>query len=249
MSVEAVVSLGALGRLVAPRFSASAATARSNFFLRWSCCGASIRHLAETVRSGRRQELQADCSLFSLHLLSRFCSDAARAVEARPSPIGIVLLILAAVVMPWLAKQKRRLSAVTGSAALRADAAESTLCGYLALIALAGLARQCGLGSELGRPGRCTGSLALDSARGMGSNEGKAMLWCMLSPRSWLIFTCVILSRIPVDKSAYHQLFSASCKQMNSIFSIPEGYKLNCESGSSKVSQPAPYDVSDRAKW
>ena len=61
-------------------------------------------------------------------------------VEARPSPIGIVLLIIAAVVMPWLAKQKRRLSAVTRSAALRADAAESAVCGYLALIALAGLA-------------------------------------------------------------------------------------------------------------
>ena len=61
-------------------------------------------------------------------------------VEPRPSFIGIVVLILAAVIMPWLAKQKRRLSAVTGSAALRADAAESTICGYLALIALAGLA-------------------------------------------------------------------------------------------------------------
>jgi divalent metal cation (Fe/Co/Zn/Cd) transporter len=41
--------------------------------------------------------------------------------------------------MPWLTKQKRRLSAATGSAALRADAAESAVCGYLALIALAGL--------------------------------------------------------------------------------------------------------------
>jgi len=50
-----------------------------------------------------------------------------------------VLLILAAAVMPWLARQKRQLSAATGSAALRADAAESLVCGYLALIALAGL--------------------------------------------------------------------------------------------------------------
>jgi divalent metal cation (Fe/Co/Zn/Cd) transporter len=60
--------------------------------------------------------------------------------EAGPSYIGIVLLILAAVVMPWLARQKRQLSAATASAALRADAAESAVCGYLALIALAGLA-------------------------------------------------------------------------------------------------------------
>jgi divalent metal cation (Fe/Co/Zn/Cd) transporter len=61
-------------------------------------------------------------------------------IEARPSLVGVGLLILAAVVMPWLAKQKRQLSAATGSAALRADAAESAVCGYLALIALAGLA-------------------------------------------------------------------------------------------------------------
>jgi divalent metal cation (Fe/Co/Zn/Cd) transporter len=61
-------------------------------------------------------------------------------VEPRTSPVGIALLILAAGVMPWLARRKRRLSAITGSAALRADAAESAVCGYLALIALAGLA-------------------------------------------------------------------------------------------------------------
>jgi divalent metal cation (Fe/Co/Zn/Cd) transporter len=60
-------------------------------------------------------------------------------VEARPSPVGIALLILAAIFMPWLARQKRKLSVATGSEALRADATESSVCGYLALIALAGL--------------------------------------------------------------------------------------------------------------
>ena len=59
--------------------------------------------------------------------------------DPRPSPLGIALLILAAAVMPWLAREKRRLAAVTASAALRADAAESAVCGYLALIALSGL--------------------------------------------------------------------------------------------------------------
>jgi len=42
--------------------------------------------------------------------------------------------------MPWLARKKRRLWGTTDSAALRADAAQSALCAYLALIALAGLA-------------------------------------------------------------------------------------------------------------
>jgi divalent metal cation (Fe/Co/Zn/Cd) transporter len=59
--------------------------------------------------------------------------------DARTSPVGIVLLVLAAIVMPWLAAQKRQLSTATASAALRADATESAVCGYLALTALVGL--------------------------------------------------------------------------------------------------------------
>jgi divalent metal cation (Fe/Co/Zn/Cd) transporter len=58
---------------------------------------------------------------------------------AHRSLVGIGILLAAAVVMPWLASRKRKLAAVTSSAALRADAAESALCGYMAWIALAGL--------------------------------------------------------------------------------------------------------------
>jgi divalent metal cation (Fe/Co/Zn/Cd) transporter len=59
--------------------------------------------------------------------------------EPEPTVTGIVILLLAATVMPWLAREKRRLSATTGSAALRADAAESATCAYLSVIALAGV--------------------------------------------------------------------------------------------------------------
>jgi divalent metal cation (Fe/Co/Zn/Cd) transporter len=59
--------------------------------------------------------------------------------EPRPSFAGIILLIVAAIGMPWLASQKRKLATQVASASLRADAAESALCGYLSLIALAGL--------------------------------------------------------------------------------------------------------------
>src|ERR1035437_385770 len=59
--------------------------------------------------------------------------------EAKTTYWGIAILIGAAAIMPWLAKEKRRLSAITGSAALRADAAESALCAYLSLVALVGL--------------------------------------------------------------------------------------------------------------
>lgn len=59
--------------------------------------------------------------------------------EAQRSLVGVTILLAAAVVMPWLASRKRQLAVVTTSAALKADAAESALCGYMAWIALAGL--------------------------------------------------------------------------------------------------------------
>jgi divalent metal cation (Fe/Co/Zn/Cd) transporter len=59
--------------------------------------------------------------------------------KPQPSFVGIILLIVAAIGMPWLASQKRNLAAQVASASLRADATESALCGYLSLIALAGL--------------------------------------------------------------------------------------------------------------
>jgi divalent metal cation (Fe/Co/Zn/Cd) transporter len=59
--------------------------------------------------------------------------------KPRPSLLGIAVLVAACVIMPRLGREKRRLSFATGSAALRADAAQSNLCAYLALVALVGL--------------------------------------------------------------------------------------------------------------
>jgi divalent metal cation (Fe/Co/Zn/Cd) transporter len=57
----------------------------------------------------------------------------------KPTLFGIAILLAGAVFMPLLAKEKRRLSAVTASAALKADAVGSAVCGYLSMIALVGL--------------------------------------------------------------------------------------------------------------
>ena len=59
--------------------------------------------------------------------------------EAQPSVVGIILLLVEAFGMPWLAHRKRKLAAQIGSASLRADAAQSAVCGYMSWIALCGL--------------------------------------------------------------------------------------------------------------
>src|ERR1019366_7019142 len=134
MSVEAVVSLGAAWTARSPTLLGfggdSAVELLSAAVVLWRFYSPSRGDHAERqaarIAGGLLFVLAAFVALASVFTLLGH-------VEARSSPIGIVVLILAAVVMPWLAKQKRRLSAATSSAALRADAAESAVCGYLAL--------------------------------------------------------------------------------------------------------------------
>lgn len=140
MSVEAMVSLGA------------AWMARSSALLGFGgdstvellSAAVVFRRFYHPSQEGKAEERAARIAGGLLFVLAGFVVLASFLallghVEARPSPVGIVLLILAAIAMPWLARQKRQLSAATASAALRADAAQSAVCGYLALIALVGL--------------------------------------------------------------------------------------------------------------
>jgi divalent metal cation (Fe/Co/Zn/Cd) transporter len=55
------------------------------------------------------------------------------------SPAGLVLAVVSLVVMPLLARAKRRVGRRIGSQALLADAAETELCVWLSVILLAGL--------------------------------------------------------------------------------------------------------------
>jgi divalent metal cation (Fe/Co/Zn/Cd) transporter len=55
------------------------------------------------------------------------------------SPAGLVILVLSVLVMPVLARAKRRVARALQSPALEADAAQTSLCAYLSVIALAGV--------------------------------------------------------------------------------------------------------------
>jgi divalent metal cation (Fe/Co/Zn/Cd) transporter len=76
--------------------------------------------------------------------------DSAEALAHRDTPArsvtGLVLLALSAVVMPVLARAKRRVARALASGALEADAMQTSLCAYLSIIALAGVALNAFLG-------------------------------------------------------------------------------------------------------
>jgi divalent metal cation (Fe/Co/Zn/Cd) transporter len=59
--------------------------------------------------------------------------------EPERSAVGIALAILSLIVMPLLARAKSKAAAGLESAALRADARQSSLCAYLSAILLGGL--------------------------------------------------------------------------------------------------------------
>jgi divalent metal cation (Fe/Co/Zn/Cd) transporter len=141
MSVEATVSLGASWVAHSPALLAfggdSGIELLSAAVVLWR-----FRSHSDKTRAEKKASRMAGGLLFPLAAYVMVGSLLALRGhrEVHPSFLGIAVLGLAAVVMPWLARKKRQLSAATSSAALRADAAESALCGYLAWIALAGLA-------------------------------------------------------------------------------------------------------------
>jgi len=62
------------------------------------------------------------------------------------SPVGIAIAALSLVVMPLLARAKRRVALAMRSNALAAEAQQTSLCAYLSAILLAGLALNATLG-------------------------------------------------------------------------------------------------------
>jgi divalent metal cation (Fe/Co/Zn/Cd) transporter len=140
MSAEAAVSLFAAWRARSPALLAfggdSAIELASAVVVLWRFQASAAREHAE-----RRAARVAGVLLFVLAACVVATSVMALLGYSEPKPtfLGIAILIVAAVFMPLLAREKRRLSAATGSAALRADAVQSALCAYLSLIALTGL--------------------------------------------------------------------------------------------------------------
>jgi divalent metal cation (Fe/Co/Zn/Cd) transporter len=62
------------------------------------------------------------------------------------STVGVVILTLSVIVMPVLARAKRKVAHALDSRALEADAVQTSLCAYLSAIALAGVALNALLG-------------------------------------------------------------------------------------------------------
>jgi hypothetical protein len=153
MSVEAAVSLFAAWRARSPALLAFGGDSAIEFFsavvvlwrFRESAAHEDVEKRAARVAGGLLFALAAYVTITSVASLLGYS-------EPKPTLLGIAILVAAATIMPWLAKEKRRLSGVTGSAALRADAAQSALVRLPLAHRLVGAGDQCDLAHKVGRP-------------------------------------------------------------------------------------------------
>jgi divalent metal cation (Fe/Co/Zn/Cd) transporter len=101
--------------------------------------------LSSSAHDESREKLALRLVGVSFFLLAAYvCVEAVRSLVTREPPdasvTGIVLSILSLIVMPVLARAKRRVAADIGSRALVADSRQTDLCAYLSAILLVGLA-------------------------------------------------------------------------------------------------------------
>ena len=101
-----------------------------------------LQFLPHVSISQRNATRAAGALLFALALIVSVMAIGSLVLRLRPetSRLGIGITVAALIVMPILARLKRREARRSNNAALAADAVQSAACAYLAVIALAGLA-------------------------------------------------------------------------------------------------------------
>ena len=104
--------------------------------------------------------------------------DSVDALVGREAPersvVGLVLLALSAIVMPILARAKRRVARDMTSRALEAEATQTSLCAYLSVIALAGVAANALLGWWWADPVAALAMVPIIAKEGIEGARGEA---------------------------------------------------------------------------
>jgi divalent metal cation (Fe/Co/Zn/Cd) transporter len=113
-----------------------------------------------------------------LALAAYVAYDSVSAILQREPPersfVGLVILALSAVVMPVLARAKRRVARAMTSRALEADAMQTSLCAYLSVIALAGVVLNAALGWWWADPVAALAMVPIIAREGMEGVRGES---------------------------------------------------------------------------
>lgn len=94
------------------------------------------------------------------------------------STVGLVILVLSVLVMPVLARAKRRVARALQSRALEADAAQTSLCAYLSVIALAGVGLNAAFGWWWADPAAALAMVPIIGREGIEGLRGETTCEC-----------------------------------------------------------------------
>jgi divalent metal cation (Fe/Co/Zn/Cd) transporter len=146
MVVEAAVSIGAgilAGSALLTAFGIdSVIELVSGGILLWRLRVEARGNDTEKIERAERQAagvVGVSLALLCLYVLVTALYGLLTRAKPESSPAGIAIAAAAVLVMPWLAVTKRRMAAHLHSGALRADAASSMTCAYMAGTVLVGL--------------------------------------------------------------------------------------------------------------
>ncbi len=139
-----------------------------------------LRHDADPGHRERAERRALELIGWSFVALAAYVGvDAVRALVAREapaaSPLGIAIAALSLVVMPLLARAKRRVAAQLSSSALTAEARQTDICMYLSALLLAGLALNATLGWWWADPIAALAMVPLIACEGVEALRGRTV--------------------------------------------------------------------------
>ncbi|HET8622045.1 MAG TPA: cation transporter [Gemmatimonadales bacterium] len=90
----------------------------------------------------------------------------------KASPVGLAILTLSVILMPVIARASRKVARALGSRALESDAAQTSLCAYLSVIALAGVGLNAAVGWWWADPVAALGMVPIIAKEGLEGMRG-----------------------------------------------------------------------------
>ena len=131
-----------------------------------------LRGMGEERERGALRLIAVSFFLLAAYVGAESLRDLVLAHRPEASPAGIVLAAAAIVLMPLLARAKRRAGEELGSATVVAESSETRLCAYLSAALLVGLALNAALGWWWADPLAGLGIAAVAAREGLGAWRG-----------------------------------------------------------------------------
>jgi hypothetical protein len=137
-------------------------------------------HVERRARAERltRRIIGASFLALAAYVMVDSLTSLSRREAPETSTVGLIILGLSILVMPVLAGAKRRVARALGSPALEADAAQTSLCAYLSVIALAGVGLNAAFGWWWADPGAALAMVPIITREGLEGIGGHTECAC-----------------------------------------------------------------------